>query len=81
MIWLVFPSFSSILEKISYLDHVYMIAVVACPGWWLGLSGMVTLSARVAMCYVNVSRRVTRLTRVAFMLQARQKPHPGKNCS
>ena len=45
-----------------------MIDVVACPGWWLGLSGRVTLSAKVAMCHVNVSRRVTRLTRVAFML-------------
>ena len=56
-----------------------MIAVVACPGWWLGLSGRVTLSAKVAMCHVNVSRRVTLLARVAFMLnlKARQQPHPG----
>ena len=45
-----------------------MIDEVACPGWWLGLSGRVTLSAKVAMCHVNVSRRVTRLARVAFML-------------
>ena len=44
-----------------------MIDVVACPGWWLGLSGRVTLSAKVAMCHVNVSRRVTLLARVAFM--------------
>ena len=40
-----------------------MIDVVACPGWWLGLSGRVTLSAKVAMCHVNVSRRVTLLAR------------------
>ena len=56
-----------------------MIDVLACPGWWLGLSGRVTISAKVAMCHANVSRRVTRLARVAFMLhlQARQQPHPG----
>ena len=54
MIWLVFPFFTSILDEISYFIlitfHVYMIGVVACPGWWLGLSGRVTQSVRVAMC-------------------------------
>ena len=32
------------------IDNVYMIGVVACPGWWLGLSGRVTQSVRVTMC-------------------------------
>ena len=32
------------------IDNVYIIGVVACPGWWLGLSGRVTQSVRVAMC-------------------------------
>ena len=49
-----------------------MIGVVTLQGRLLGLPGRVTLSAGVTFCHVNVSRWVTRLGEVQFMLYSQQ---------
>ena len=39
-----------------YFNHVYLIVGVTCLGGLPSLPGRVTLSARVTICHVNVSR-------------------------
>ena len=57
-----------------YLDHVYMISGVTQPGGLPGLLGRITLTARVMICNVNVSRWGNRQAGVTLRLhlQVRQ---------